>query len=372
MAGSQPNTLPLVAKVNVQALNVPLLSPFTVASAVVEQVNNVAVQVMLSTGHSGWGEISIMPPITAEDQPFALDAAKRVAQWLPGHAANPWQAVLKEVAAHIPGHQYAAVRAGFEMALLDALAQSQEVPLWRFFGGASDRVTTDITIPICPPQEAAALAFTYKQQGFETIKTKVGKEPKDDIIRLRAIRFSHPQCRLILDANEGYTPNEALDVLRLLQDAGMSPILLEQPVARDDWEGLKEVTQQANRVYGVSVAADESCRSAADARRIAENRIANVLNIKLAKCGVAGALETVAIAKEYGLELMMGGMVETRLAMGFAAHLVAGVGGFRYVDLDTPLLLASDPVQGGYSASGPHYSLGSTTGHGASLAVVES
>lgn len=57
------------------------------------------------------------------------------------------------------------------------------------------------------------------------------------------------------------------------------------------------------------MAADESCRSAADARRIAENGIANVLNIKLAKCGVAEALETVAIAKEHGLELMMGGMV---------------------------------------------------------------
>jgi L-alanine-DL-glutamate epimerase-like enolase superfamily enzyme len=60
---------------------------------------------------------------------------------------------------------------------------------------------------------------------------------------------------------------------------------------------------------GVPVAADEGCRSAADAQRIAESGLANVLNIKLAKCGVAGALETVAIAKKHGLGLMMGGMV---------------------------------------------------------------
>ena len=80
-------------------------------------------------------------------------------------------------------------------------------------------------------------------------------------------------------------------------------------------------------------------------RRIAREGLAQVLNIKLVKSGVADALEIVEVARASGLGLMIGGMVETRIAMGFSAHLAAGLGGFDWIDLDTPLLLAEDPVR---------------------------
>lgn len=111
---------------------------------------------------------------------------------------------------------------------------------------------------------------------------------------------------------------------------GVTPILFEQPVHRDDWEGLHVVSQIAKDKYGVSVAADESCRSLADAHKIIQGNLAHVINIKLAKLGVIGALEIISIAREAGVALMIGGMVETRLAMGFSAHLAAGLGCFRY------------------------------------------
>lgn len=106
-------------------------------------------------------------------------------------------------------------------------------------------------------------------------------------------------------------------------------MLLEQPVHRDDWEGLGFVSRVARDKYGVSVAADESCRSVADVEKIIEGNLADVINIKLAKVGVVGALEIIEIAKASGLKLMIGGMVETRLAMGFAGHLAAGLGCFQ-------------------------------------------
>lgn len=106
-------------------------------------------------------------------------------------------------------------------------------------------------------------------------------------------------------------------------------MLLEQPVHRDDWEGLGFVSRIARDKYGVSVAADESCRSVADVEKIIEGNLADVINIKLAKVGVVGALEIIEIAKASGLKLMIGGMVETRLAMGFAGHLAAGLGCFQ-------------------------------------------
>lgn len=110
---------------------------------------------------------------------------------------------------------------------------------------------------------------------------------------------------------------------------GVTPVLFEQPVHRDDWEGLGYVGRIARDKYGVSVAADESCRSIVDVKNIVEENLVDVLNIKLAKVGVVGALEIIEVARASGLKLMIGGMVETRLAMGFAGQLAAGFGCFK-------------------------------------------
>lgn len=106
-------------------------------------------------------------------------------------------------------------------------------------------------------------------------------------------------------------------------------MLFEQPVHRDDWKGLGHVSQIAKDKYGVSVAADESCRSLVDAKKIVQESLADVINIKLAKVGVLGALEIIDLVRSSGLNLMIGGMVETRLSMGFAGHLAAGLGCFK-------------------------------------------
>jgi len=110
---------------------------------------------------------------------------------------------------------------------------------------------------------------------------------------------------------------------------GVTPILFEQPVHRDNWDGLRRVSQVAKGKYGVSVAADESCRTVDDAYRIVRGNLAHVINIKLAKSGVIGALEIIDVARSADVALMIGGMVETRLAMGFAGHLAAGLGCFK-------------------------------------------
>lgn len=276
--------------------------------------------------------------------------------------------VLENVAHLLPGHDFASVRAGLEMAIFDALAHSVGMPLWWLFGGHSNTVVTDITIPICSANEAGMLASEYEARGFQTIKTKVGgRALQDDIDMLIAIRQNHPKCSLILDANGGYNANDALEVLKQLHELELSPVLLEQPVARDDWEGLHQVTTEAFDRFGVLIAADESCRNMEDVTRIVNNKLAHVVNLKLCKMGVLVALEVVSLVQQAGLGLMIGGMVETRLAMGFAAHMAAGLNSFRFIDLDTPLLLAEDPVLGGYNAEGPLYKLGNKPGHGGSV-----
>ncbi|CAN6445946.1 unnamed protein product [Victoria cruziana] len=334
-----------------RALDVPLISPFTIASSNLVKAENVAIRVELSNGSVGWGEAPILPSVTAEDQTLALEKAKGACDFLKNAHPKTLDYLLSEINQLLPGHAFASVRAGVEMALIDAVANSVRVPLWRLFGGASNSLTTDITIPIVLPAEAATLAAKYAKQGFKTLKLKVGKNLNADIEVLRAIKVAHPDCSFILDANEGYTVGEAIEVLEKLNELGVAPMLFEQPVHRDDWDGLGHVSKVAKEKYGVSVAADESCRSILDVKTIIYGNLADVINIKIAKFGVIGALEIIEAAKGAGLALMIGGMVETRLAMGFSGHLAAGLGCFKFVDLDTPLLLAEDPVIGGYDGN---------------------
>ncbi|KAJ6792014.1 putative L-Ala-D/L-amino acid epimerase [Iris pallida] len=348
-------------------LDVPLIAPFTIASSKLNSVSNVAVRIELRNGSVGWGETPVLPSVTAEDQPTALAAAGEACGMLVGGVPMTLGVALEEIGRVLPGHDFASVRAGVEMALIDAVANSIGIPLWRLFGGVSNSIKTDITIPIVSPNEAAALAAEYRGRGFTTLKLKVGKDLKSDIEVLKSIRLVHPDCEFILDANEGYTANEAIEVLDKLHEMGVTPILFEQPVHRDNWEGLYHVSQVAKDTHGVSVAADESCRSLDDANRIIQGNLAHVINIKLAKSGILAALEIIEVARRAGVALMIGGMVETRLAMGFAGHLAAGFGCFRYIDLDTPLLLSEDPVHGGYEVSGPVYKYANSRGHGGFL-----
>ncbi|XP_034673885.1 L-Ala-D/L-amino acid epimerase isoform X1 [Vitis riparia] len=350
-------------------LNVPLIAPFTIASSRLERVENVAIRIELKNGCVGWGEGPILPFVTAENQATAMAKAAEVCEVLRRRPAMTLGMLLGEIGEAVPGHEFASVRAGVEMALIDAVANSMGIPLWRLFGGVSNAITTDITIPIVSPADAAELATKYRKQGFKTLKLKVGKNLNADIEVLQAIRVAHPDCLFILDANEGYTPKEAIEVLEKLhgKEMGVTPVLFEQPVHRDDWEGLGHVSNVARDKYGVSVAADESCRSLLDVKKIVEGNLANVINIKLAKVGVLGALEIIDAARAAGLDLMIGGMVETRLAMGFAGHLAAGLGCFKFIDLDTPLLLSEDPVQEGYDVSGAVYKFTNARGHGGFL-----
>ena len=356
------NSSSRIERIDVCPLDVPLKAPFTIAISRLDRVNNAAIKVSLADGSEGWGETPTLSPVTAEDQSTALAALRVEAAALVGRNAGEWRRIAAELFERLP--HLAAVRAGLEMALLDAFARYCRVPLFRFFGGAGDSLVTDVTIPICPAEEAGNLAHRYRTEGFETLKVKIGLDLVEDVARLVAIRRAHRACRLILDANAGYTAAETLALLEELRRAGIEPSLLEQPVARDDWEGLGRLTREA----GAPVAADESCRGPEDAVRIVRDGLAHVINVKLVKSGVTRALEIAAIAKAGGLGLMIGGMVETRIAMGFSAHFAAGLGGFEWIDLDTPLLLAEDPVAGGCRPERARYALDPAIhGHGGAL-----
>jgi L-alanine-DL-glutamate epimerase-like enolase superfamily enzyme len=222
--------------------------------------------------------------------------------------------------------------------------------LWTVWGDADDREhETDITIPIETSEKTIALDRDWYAKVFRLFKMKIGKDVHGDVRRLEAIHRRFPDVAFIGDANQGFSREECFTFARGVADVGARLVLLEQPLVREDLEGLAEI----RRKTGIPVAADESVRSLAEARQVVAQSAADYINIKIMKTGVMEAHEIALFTLASGLKLMIGGMVETRIAMGCSFSLVLGMKGFDILDLDTPLLLDHDPITGGYRYDGP-------------------
>ncbi len=343
-----------IRSVRVEPLNIPLLEPFAIATGSVTSARNVLITLTLQDGSVGYGECAPFPPSTGESQETALAAAQGCIALLEGCDAAHWRTLSKLV--HSMYYSQATVCAGIEMALLDALTRSYGMPLYVFFGGASTGVETDISIPLVAPEHAKLLAQDIVKRGVTSIKVKVGSgDLYEDVERVEAIREVAPGLGLTLDANQGYTPNEALLCLEALDDHDIRPLMMEQPVLKDDYDGLRYISQHTS----VPIFADESASSPAEVARLIKMQAVSGINIKLMKSGFVGAMDIAAICRANGMQLMIGAMIESRLAISAAAHFVAGVGGFRYVDLDTPMLLAENPFIGGYEQRDGTYDVSS-------------
>jgi len=340
-----------IQSITVEPLTIPLLEPFTIATGSVTAARNVLITITLKDGSTGYGECAPFPPSTGESQETALAAAQGCIELLKGRDAAHWRTLSQLL--HSVYFAQMTVCAGMEMAILDALAHSYGIPLYIFFGGASSAVETDMSIPIVAPERGYKIARETVARGISTIKVKIGGDLREDVMRVEAIRSGAPHLGLTLDANQGYTPNETLLCLEALDDRDIRPLLMEQPVHKDDYEGLRYVTEHTT----VPIAADESASSAAAVARLIAMGAVNVINIKLMKTGIVEALDIAAMCHASHTQLMIGAMVESRLAISAAAHLAAGLGGFRFIDLDTPMLLAEDPFTGGYEQKGGIYDL---------------
>jgi L-alanine-DL-glutamate epimerase-like enolase superfamily enzyme len=355
-----------IEQVEIEPLSVPLREPFVIASGRVEATRAALVTATLrdeasGARHVGLGEAAALPPVTHEDQPDLLDVLPRVGTRLRGTALGGPDDLAQVLDDHLASMPVA--RAGLECALLDAMARLHDTPLHRWLRVAAPprELVTDITVPICPPGRMAELAAGYARDGFSCFKIKVGKDRHQDLEGLRAIHQVAPHARLRLDANEGFTAHEALELVRELHAAALPVECLEQPCGADDLRGMAAITSASP----YPVVADESVRTLGDLQRVVEADAAHGVNLKLAKSG--GLLTARAIglrARERGLRVMVGGMVETRLGMSAMAHLAWALGGVDYVDLDTAWLLTGDPFEGGYEAQGPRYHLPNTPGLG--------
>ena len=246
------------------------------------------------------------------------------------HIEDPWD-IHGTLAAN--DHLPQAAKAALDAALHDFAARRLGVPVHRLLGLARPAPVSAYTLGIADRE--TTLTDAERLSGFPILKMKVGGER--DIETVRAVA-GVSSADLWVDANEAFSPEEAVAVVREL--AGMGVKLIEQPIpAAEGPQSLQAVTKAA---HPVPVVADESALTAGDIPALA-GRVSGV-NVKLAKCGgIRGALAMVHTARAHGMRTMLGCMVETSLGIAAAAH-ISGL--FDHLDLDGAMLLADDPFGG--------------------------
>ena len=342
--------MPEISEVKAYSLELPLKDPFETAKGRKTSSPAVIVELHLSNGLCGLGSATPVKYVTGEDIDSVLAAIEMCAPDLKGSDPSAYLPLFEIVAEVLPV-DYSA-RAALEIAILDAFCKLYHLPMCYFFGGMMGQVETDLTISIQEPETARESAKEAAARGFTCLKVKVGGDDmEEDLARIVAVNEGAPECDIRIDANQGFTPTTAAGFLSKVQAAGVKVDMFEQPVDRDDLDGLRYVTQHTH----VPVFADESAVTPADALKLIKLDAVDGINVKLMKCGIAGAMEIIAMCKAARKELMLGSMIESGIGLSTAVHLACGTGAFARLDLDSHLLLAEPggPFAGGYRPDGP-------------------
>lgn len=338
------------------------MEPFVIATGTMDYAQNIFIRVLTDTDLRGVGECSAFPMIVGETQATCWILAQDFANIWKGKDPLAIAERMAELDAYIAGNS--TIKSAFDMALYDLAAKHAGLPLYKFLGGERREITTDITLGIDSPEAMAEKAWQLKEGGAEFLKVKLGKAPQDDIARIREIRkaigFDMP---MRIDANQGWTFDEAVEAL-----TGLGPYKIqfcEQPMRSHDDHLLIELRCRTI----IPIMADESVYSAHDAERLCRNDAVDYINIKFSKSsGIQEALQIQSVAGEYNIPCMIGGMLESRLALAAKVHFAYAAPNVKFFDLDTCMVgHLEDPVIRGVQYAGYKVSVGDEIGIGADI-----
>ncbi len=331
---------------DIYTFSIPMV-PFTIATGTMHFAQNLFIRIHTDAGFYGVGECSAFPMIAGETQATCFEMAKDFAAAWKGR--DPLAIGDRMDQLHAFTAFNATAKSAFDMALYDIAARAAGMPLYRFLGGKSKLLETDLTIGIDSPENMAQKALSFKQNGVRIIKVKLGKDGKEDVEKIRQIRAAVGEDIILrIDANQGWDFDTAKYVLGEMEPFHIQ--FCEQPMRYWDDGRLPEL----RRSVKIPIMADESVFDHHDALRLIEAGACDYINIKFAKSG--GILEAEKIAgvcAKHGIPCMMGGMLESRVALTAFAHFAMSQENIVFYDMDTCLLGHTlDPVMGGVRYNG--------------------
>jgi len=345
--------MPEIESLRVHHRRVTLVRPFVTAVRSATAIDVVLVEARDSDGRSGWGEAPTSWRVTGESRQSVTAAVEGpLTEAAFGHPADDPAGTSGLLARSLVRNS--AARMAVDCALYDLAAQASGVPLYRYLGGEHGNVRTDMTLSAGLPGEdddaLIATALQHRDAGFGTLKVKVGAGG-DDVSVLRRVRAEvGADVGLRVDANQGWSAEQAVSVIGAWEDAGLGIELVEQPVAMDDLDALEFVTRHVH----TPILADETVWTTRDLTEVVRRRAANMINIKLAKTGgLREALRMAELARENGVTVIIGCMMESHVGISAAASLACALESTAAAplgtahDLDAGLWLTRSLVTGG-------------------------
>ncbi|HEY0900100.1 MAG TPA: dipeptide epimerase [Sphingobacteriaceae bacterium] len=336
------------------------MEPFVIATGTMYFAQNVFIRVHTDAGFYGVGECSAFPMIVGETQDTCLVMAKEFAKLWVGK--NPLEIFSRLQELHDFTAHNSTIKSAFDMALYDLASKEAGLPLYKYLGGAKRPVETDITIGIGTPDVMAERAVKFRQDGATMLKVKLGKNANEDIQRITRIREAvGPEMIIRIDANQGWSLEDAKHALKAMGPLNIQ--FCEQPM-RTWYDDLLPELLDASPV---KIMADESCYNHHDARKLIKNKATDYLNIKFSKSGgINEALKIHHTAEAAGVKCMIGGMLESRIALSAKLQFAYACPNIHFYDLDTCKMgHLEDPVVGGAKYNGYHLDVDDAPGIGA-------
>lgn len=352
-----------ITDIQVRKLPIKLSGTLKVAFAEIDYCENVLIKVTTDEGFTGYGEAAPLAFVTGETADSVLALLEMLKPGLIGRnplAVDDLHALMDSVA-----HGNSSAKCAVDLALYDIRGKVMGKPVYQLLGGGDGTVQNDITIGIAEPGEMAKLAKHYvEEMGYRILKVKAGIDPARDVEALTRIRKAvGDEIRLRVDANQGYSVPTAIGVLEQFRAIGIDAV--EQCLPDWDFEGAAYVRSKAPG--GIRLMLDESIHGPRDAARACKAGAADILNIKLMKCGgLYPAEQVAAIARASGVTCMVGCMLETRLAITAGLSLVAAKANVTEADCDSFLYYdaAQTGVTGGFTIEGDMFRLSDEPGFG--------
>jgi L-alanine-DL-glutamate epimerase-like enolase superfamily enzyme len=232
--------------------------------------------------------------------------------------------------------EHSSARCAFDIALWDAAGKKAGKPLYELWGAPKPTdIQTSHTVGLNTHE--VMVERTREAAHMPILKIKLGRDRDFDLKVMQLIREAAPDAQLRIDANAGWTLDTALDLIPKLADLGVD--LIEQPLAIGNLDETRKLREQSP----LPIILDEDAQDMSSLPAL--RGLTDGINIKLMKCGgLSEARRMIDFARNEGWKIFVGCMIETRLALGAAAHLAGLV---DYLDLDAYMLTTNDPFPGG-------------------------
>lgn len=308
-----------------------------IATGMIDGIGYVVVKVSTDEGTTGIGEIGRY--FEGETQAGIIYSIRRfLAPRLQGLDPLNIACLHQEMDLILKGNRFA--KAAVDVAIHDLIGKALGVPISVLLGGRyRDKIEVCQSIGIKDTERAMEDAHQYVEQGFRSLKVKIGLDPRGDIERVKAIRQAvGPDVGIRVDANQGYSPAEAIPTLRSMEEYDL--MLIEQPVPLWDLAGMRKVCETLD----TPILACESATTPQDVMALARHEAVDMINIKIGRPGgLYEAKKMASVAEAADLPVIIGTMMELGVGTAAAAHFAAACRKLDYpCDITGPTLLVDD------------------------------